>query len=95
MKESRGLVKRLRNLIFASGQSLPGIPIVELAGNKRVLIENHLGITEYEHEKIGVLVKYGKVTITGESLEIGRLSNQQLVITGRIDGIQMERGEPQ
>ena len=93
MKESHGMIKRLREFVFASGQSLPGVPIVELAGNKRVLIENHLGITEYEHEKIGIQVKNGKVIVTGESLEICCLSRQQLVITGKIDSIQMERGQ--
>lgn len=92
MKERGGMAKRLKEFVFTSGQSLPGVPIVELAGNRRVLIENHLGITEYEHEKIVVLVKNGTVVVTGESLEICCLSRQQLVITGKIDGVQMERG---
>ena len=90
-----GMIKRLKELVTASGQPLPGMPIVELAGNKRVLIENHLGITEYENERIGILVKYGKLIVTGEALEICCLSGQQLVITGKIDGILVERGHTQ
>ena len=35
--------------------------IVEIAGDRRVLIENHFGVKEYSREKIGVKVKYGLV----------------------------------
>ena len=48
--------------------------------------------TEYGQERIGIQVKYGKLIVTGESLEICCLSKQQLVIMGKIDGVLVERG---
>lgn len=74
-----------------SGESLPGVPIVELAGEGRILIEGHCGIREYTMERISICVRYGMVQICGRDLEIGRMSREQLVIRGRIDAIQVKR----
>ncbi len=70
---------------------LSNTPLVELAGQNRVLIENHLGVLAYSLEEIQVKVKYGKLSVTGDNLRLLQLSREQLVITGRIDGIQLCR----
>lgn len=69
------------------GESVPGMTVVELAGDRRVLIEKHGGVTQYSCEKIGVKVRYGQVEISGCGLELACMSREQLVITGRIDSI--------
>lgn len=73
------------------GQPLPGVPIVELAGDRRVLIENHCGVREYSRERIGVKVKFGMVLVCGSCLELSRMTREQLVICGRIDSVTLER----
>lgn len=70
------------------------LPIIELAGDRRVLIENHFGVMGYSAERILVKVKYGCVCIGGCGLEILRMTREQLVIRGRIDGITLHRREP-
>lgn len=92
MKRNRKVIHRLSGIFDMSAQQLPGVPIVELAGTKRVLIENHQGVMAYSCESIRVLVKYGKIEVTGSNLEICYMSRQQLVITGQIGGVQIERG---
>lgn len=72
-------------------EPLPGQPIVELAGDRRVLIESHRGVKAYGREKIIVKVKYGCVCVCGCGLEILRMTREQLVIRGRIDGITLQR----
>lgn len=72
-------------------ESAPGVPVVELAGDHRVLIERHRGITEYSRERICVCMRYGQVAVSGCALEICRMSKEQLVITGRIDSVQLMR----
>lgn len=72
-------------------QPLPGVPIVEIAGDKRVLIENHFGVQEYSSQRIGVKVKYGVVLICGRNLELRRMSREQLVIRGCIENVTLER----
>lgn len=75
--------------------SIPGQCVVEIAGDRRVLVENHLGVTGYGREKIVVKVKYGTVCVFGDGLEMIRLTKDQLVISGKIDGVQLCRGGQQ
>lgn len=72
-------------------QPLPGIPLVELAGDRRVLIENHFGVREYSRERIGVKVKFGLVVVCGRELELSRMTRQQLVIRGTVETVTLER----
>ena len=77
-----------------SGETLPGTTLAELAGERRLLVEGHRGITEYCRERITVKTGYGWLTVTGCGLELRQMSKPQLVICGRIDGIQIRRGGP-
>lgn len=91
MKRRKGLLERLVEEIDLPGEVMPGQPLVELAGDRRVLIENHSGVTEYGKEKICVKVRYGVLTVCGCGLELARMTKEQLVITGRIDGVTLTR----
>ena len=64
-------------------------PIVELAGQNRVLIENHLGILGYSTDEIQIKVTYGKVCISGSKLMLQQMSREQLVITGNIETLEL------
>ena len=92
MKGQGNLLRRLAEQTSLGGQPLPGLPIVEIAGDGRVLIENHQGIREYEGDRICVAVKYGLLRIEGSCLELAMMSGNQLVIIGKIDRIMLERG---
>lgn len=67
-------------------------PIVEISGDRRVLIENHYGVKAYSHETIIVKVNYGYVCVRGCALELRRMTKDQLVIHGKIDGVTLQRG---
>jgi len=69
----------------------PLLPIVEIAGTARVLIENHRGVLAYSREKISVKVKFGCIHVCGSCLELRRMSKEQLTISGRIDGVTLQR----
>lgn len=75
------------------GESLPGQVLVEIAGDSRVLIEQHRGVREYSREKIGVKVRYGLVQVCGSGLELRCMTREQLVISGRIDSVTLKRRE--
>ena len=93
MGRGRNFFERLAEETDLSGQPLPGQPIVEIAGDRRVLIENHFGVKEYSKERITVKVRYGCVSICGCQLELLRMTREQLVIRGRIDGVSIQRRE--
>ena len=73
------------------GETLPGQVLVEIAGENRVLIEQHRGIREYSPQRIGVCVRYGMVEICGSGLELRCMSKEQLVICGKIDSVTLRR----
>lgn len=79
------------NRLALPGETMPGMAVAELAGDRRVLIEGHRGVTEYCRERVTVKVSYGWLRVTGCGLELRQMSRQQLVICGRIDGIQIGR----
>lgn len=87
----RYFAERLADSADLSGEPMPGVPVVELAGDRRVLIERHGGVTEYSCERICVKVRYGLVCICGCGLELTCMTREQLVITGRIDAVQLQR----
>lgn len=66
-------------------------PLVEICGDNRLLIENHLGVTEYGCERIGVRVRYGCVLVTGSELRLCHMSAQQLLIRGKIGCVSLSR----
>lgn len=70
----------------------PGLPILELAGDKRILIEKHLSVVAYSGEAICVKMRYGLVYISGCNLLIEKMSGEQLVVQGNIDCIRIEKG---
>ena len=85
-------IQRMADRADLYGEALPGVPVVELAGDRRVLIERHRGVTEYSPQRIGVRVPYGIVRIGGCGLELTRMTKDQLVISGRIDTVAIQRG---
>lgn len=75
-----------------SAQPLPGMPILELMEDRRILIENHSGVRAYTDCHIAVGVRFGAVHIEGSRMEIVKMTDNQLVICGSINAIRLERG---
>lgn len=90
MGKGRMYFRRLVDQADGAAGALPGHPILELAGDRRVLIENHLGVTEYGPGRITVAMAYGCVSVVGQRLEILRMTKEQLVICGIIGGIEVK-----
>lgn len=90
MKQRRWM-ERLADTADLPGEPFPGQPLVEIFGERRVLIEHHRGVTEYGREKIQVKMRYGCLCICGGGLELSRMCADQLIITGRIDSVSIIR----
>lgn len=91
MGRKRMFLERLTEDADLGTDAAPGKPIVEIAGDDRVLIENHFGVMGYSAERILVKVRYGCVSVCGCRLELLRMTREQLVIRGRIDGVTLQR----
>ncbi len=92
MRQRGNFFERIVNDSDLLSQSLPGLPIVEIAGDSRVLVENHQGVKEYGTRMIRIQLRYGQLCVCGEGMELSQMTKVQLVITGRIDSISISRG---
>ncbi len=91
MGKGRQFLERLADEAALSAEPLPGQCVVEIAGEHRVLVENHFGVVEYSRGRICVKVRFGTVCVCGCGLEVMRLTKEQLVISGRIDAVSLHR----
>lgn len=74
------------------GEAIPGQPLVEIYGQRRVLIEHHKGVVRYNCDEIEVSTGKGIVCICGCHLQIATISKEQLVIIGEIQCVKLIRG---
>lgn len=91
MEKKGNWLALLAESVRLEDEAFPGEPVVELAGDRRVLIEGHRGVIQYSREQICVKVGYGVVAISGNGLELRHMSREKLCIRGRIDSICLER----
>ena len=91
MGERRSVWQRITNAADLQSEPEPKLPLVELAGYKRLLIENHRGVSQYGCNEICVNVDYGSIYISGEKLELACMSKEQLVVTGTVESVRLCR----
>ena len=92
MKQHRNILQILTESADLPAEAIHNVPLVELAGDNRVLIENHGGVCEYGGERIRVRLSYGQLCVCGSGMELARMNQEQLVISGRIDSVTLIRG---
>ncbi len=91
MKQKKSVLQQLLDHTDLAEESIPGKPIVEVLGDRRILVENHCGITEYGFERICIRVCYGTICIAGSNLRLRQVTNRKLLIVGTIKGIELQR----
>ncbi len=64
-----------------------GAVIITAMGRNQVLVENYKGIIEYTQEKIRLQTKTCQVAIQGKGLIVEYYTNEEMKITGYIQGI--------
>lgn len=92
MKQNKSFFESFARRADLPGEAVPGQPLIEIAGEHRVLIENHSGVTVYGCKEIRVKVKFGQIYICGKNLELAQMTRSQLVVTGQIDSVSLCRG---
>ncbi len=65
------------------------LPHIVLIGNLEIDLENFNSLLEYTSEKVRVGTSMGIVMFTGSNLEIKMISQNEIVVMGRIDSIEL------
>ena len=63
--------------------------LIEIAGQKRIIMENHRGISYYGDDRILIRTEYGFTEITGNGLLLRCITRERLCITGVIDAVKL------
>ncbi len=90
-KSVKLLDKFIRGVDFPD-ENLTRMPLVEICGDKRVLIENHGGVIQYNTENIVIRVRYGTIIVAGVALKLCHMSSNKLIVSGKIHAVVLERG---
>ena len=67
---------------------LSDIPKIVIYDNKEISIENFKGILEYDQSNIRVNTRQGVVLITGNTLEIKNITDEEIEIKGTLQKIE-------
>ncbi len=91
MAQGNTWFRRLVDQTDLPAEAVVGATVVEIADDRRVLIENHRAIVEYGDERICVRVRFGSIVICGKKLQLAQMTKGQLVITGQIESLCFQR----
>lgn len=69
------------------------VPKVTVTGFNELILENYKGIIEYEEFFASISTYIGVVNINGFNLNLEKMTNDDIKITGKIESIDIERTE--
>jgi sporulation protein YqfC len=92
LKEKRSILQQVLDSAGLEEEGVPGQSVIELLGDSRALIENHRQVVGYDLSQICIRVSFGTVQIFGCNLRLRAITGQKLLITGKIDRIDICRG---
>lgn len=91
MRENHSFIDAYRRAHQQVNECTKVKSLIEICGNKRVLVEHHLGILDYNHNDILVKLTCGSAHVCGQKLELKLLSKEKLIISGNISCITLEQ----
>ncbi len=91
MAESAGRrsVERVADLLELPRDVVLDLPRLTLVGKLQLTVENHRGLVEYTPERVRIAVHEGEIVVTGRGLAIGSVYRDEMIIGGRIDGLEL------
>ena len=84
-----GLLDKTAQALDLPADVLAGLPRVELIGDREVRMENHRGILSYGDEQIHISAGGFVIKIVGEELKLRAMTGLELLVTGRIRGVEL------
>lgn len=89
----KGKFNRIDKILELPKEVCSNIPKVIITGFDEIIIENFKGILEYEEFFASISTYIGVVNINGFNLNLEKMTNDDIKITGKIESIDIERTE--
>lgn len=88
-KRRTSILERISQFSDIPADILTDLPRLELIGDGELRVEQHKGILAYGQEEIHVSGGNFIIKIRGEQLNLRAMTGMELLITGRIESIQL------
>ena len=89
MKKNR--YNKIDKLLELPKEVYSDVPKIIMTGFEEVIIENFKGILEYEEFFASISTHIGIVNINGYNLNLEKMTNDDIKITGKIESIELDR----
>ena len=68
-------------------------PKITITGFNEIILENYKGILEYEECFASISTYIGVININGNNINLEKMTNDDIKITGKIESIELDRIE--
>ena len=85
--------KKIDKLLEIPQEVYTNTPKITITGFNEIILENYKGILEYEEFFASISTYIGVVNINGYNINLEKMTNDDIKITGKIDSVELERTE--
>ena len=85
--------KRLDKILEIPQEVYTNVPKITITGFNEIILENYKGILEYENFFASISTYIGVVNINGYNINLEKMTNDDIKITGKIESVELERTE--
>lgn len=83
--------RRIEKILEMPEEVYSNVPKIVVMGFNEIILENYKGILEYEDYFASISTYIGIVNINGSNLNLVKMTNDDIKITGKIENIELER----
>lgn len=84
-------INKLESILELPQEVYSDLPKITITGFEEIILENYKGIIEYEEFFASISTYIGVVNINGYNLNLEKMTNDDIKITGKIESIELER----
>jgi len=84
---------RLNKMLEMPEEVYTNTPKLTITGFNEIVLENYKGILEYEEFFTSISTHIGVVNINGCNINLEKMTNDDIKITGKIESIELDRTE--
>ena len=83
--------KKIDKLLEIPQEVYTNTPKITITGFNEIILENYKGILEYEEFFASISTYIGVVNINGYNINLEKMTNDDIKITGKIESVELER----
>ncbi len=85
--------RRLDKILEIPEEIYTNTPKITITGFNEIILENYKGILEYEEFFASISTYIGIININGYNINLEKMTNDDIKITGKIESVEIERTE--